>query len=150
MRLEDCFKMRHLRMTHPDNDMSEKALDMAFEKLDRATELHEREFYDESVVSSYSSMFQAARAILFKEGVIEKNHFCVVLYLTEHHSADLGTDLISWLDTYRLERHQWFYGVESLGTNIEESEAAIRRAGDFLEKAEKILALKCEPRSPKG
>ncbi len=139
MRLEDCFKGRQLRRGRPDINMARKSMEMAFEKLERASELQEKEFYEESVVASYSAMFQAARAILFVEGIIEKNHYCVVLYLTENHKDDLGLDLISWLDTYRLERHQWFYGVERLGTDSDESEDAIDRSTKFLERAKEIL-----------
>jgi uncharacterized protein (UPF0332 family) len=119
--------------------MAERALDMAFDKIARANELHANGFFDESLVASYSAMFQAARAVLFNEGIIEKNHYCVILYLTERHSSDIGLEMISWLDTYRLERHQWFYGVERLGTDMQESEEAIRRAGEFLERAQKVL-----------
>ena len=85
-----------------------KALEMAELKRQRAQELFENDFFEESIVSSYTSMFQAARALLFHEGIIEKSHVCVVAYLREHYSSALGQDKINWLDTYRLERHESF------------------------------------------
>ena len=77
-------------------------------------------------------MFQAARAILFNDGVIEKSHACVVVYLREKYSSNLGQNVINWLDTYRLERHESFYGLEK--SIIDEDEAK-----DALEKSEKFL-----------
>ena len=79
-------------------------------------------------------MFQAARSLLFKEGIIEKNHYCVVLYPKENHIDSIGSELISWLDLYRTERHSWFYGVEPLDTDEEEAEEAIERSNKFIEK----------------
>lgn len=79
MRLEDCYRNRILRKGRPNLLMSEKAIDMAYEKLDRSVDLKEKGFLEESVVASYSAMFQAARALLYSEGITEKNHFCVIL-----------------------------------------------------------------------
>jgi len=58
--LEDCYKGRFLRKTDPDLNMSKKAIEMANEKLNRALELHDKGFFDESVVASYAAMFQSA------------------------------------------------------------------------------------------
>jgi len=60
--------------------------------------------------------------------------------LTETHANDLGLDQISWLDTYRMERHQWFYGVVGLGTDEKESDEAISRAERFIVTIERILS----------
>ncbi len=119
--------------------MSNKALDMAYEKLERANSLMEKGFHDEAVVASYSAMFQAARALLFSEGIVEKSHYCVILYLEDKHKNSLGMELISWLDLYRIERHTWFYGVESMDTNETGSEEAIERSNEFIDRISKIL-----------
>jgi uncharacterized protein (UPF0332 family) len=58
---------------------------MAEVKRQRAQDLFDNAFFEESIVSSYTSMFQAARALLFHDGVIEKSHACVVAYLREHY-----------------------------------------------------------------
>ena len=108
MRTSDCFEKRLLRKTKPDKLKMKKALEMAELKRERAGNLFNNEFYEESIVSSYTCMFQAARALLFLDGIIEKSHACVVLYLRENYATTLGHDRISWLDTYRLERHESF------------------------------------------
>lgn len=85
-------------------------------------------------------MFQAARTLLFHEGVIEKSHACVVSYLKEHYSSTLGQDKINWLDTYRLERHESFYGLEKSNVDEHEAEDALEKSEKFLETIQKILS----------
>ena len=132
MKTSDCFKKRLLRNIAPDKHKMKKALEMAEVKKERAEDLFSNEFYEESIVSSYTSMFQAARALLFRDGIIEKSHACVVAYIKEHYAQTLGQDRINWLDTYRLERHESMYGLEK--STIEKNEAE-----DALEKSEKFL-----------
>ena len=132
MKTSDCFEKRLLRNITPDKLKMKKALEMAEIKKERAEDLFNNEFYEESIVSSYTSMFQSARALLFHDGIIEKSHACVVTYLKEHYAQTLGHDRINWLDTYRLERHESMYGLEK--STIEKNEAE-----DALEKSEKFL-----------
>jgi len=132
MKVSECFQKRLLRRTKSDLLKVTKALEMAKLKRKRASDLIKNDFFEESIVSSYTSMFQAARALLFHDGIVEKSHVCVVAYLKKYYSSELGQDKINWLDTYRMERHESFYGLEK--TNIDEYEAE-----DALEKSEKFL-----------
>lgn len=139
MRVDDCFEKRLLRRIKPDLLKVTKALEMSEVKKDRAFDLFKNNFFEESIVASYTSMFHAARAILFHDGIIEKSHACVVAYLREHYLSKLGYNMINWLDTYRLERHESFYGLEK--TTIDEDEAidALEKSKKFLESVQKIL-----------
>ena len=139
MRTYDCFKKRLLRRVKPDHFKVIKALEMAKLKEKRAEELFENDFFEESIVSSYTSMFQAARAILFKDGIIEKSHACVVAYLRENYSSKLGQSMINCLDTYRLERHESFYGLEKSTIDRDEAEDALYKSKKFLESVQQIL-----------
>ena len=139
MRADDCFKKRLLRITKPDELKVTKALEMAEVKKERAFELFEDDFFEESIVASYTSMFQAARAILFHDGIIEKSHACVVAYLREHYSSKLGQNMINWLDTYRLERHESFYGLEKTTIDEDEAKDAFEKSEKFLELVQQIL-----------
>ncbi len=142
MRADECFEKRLLRRVKPDPLKVMKALEMAEVKKERALELIESNFFEESIVASYTCMFQAGRALLFHDGVIEKSHACVVAYLRENHSSELGQDKIHWFDTYRLERHESFYGLER--SNIDEGEArdAIEKSEKFLETVSRLLKSK--------
>ena len=139
MRADDCFQKRLLRRTNPDPRKVRKALEMAEIKKNRAQELCNNDFFEESIVSSYTSMFQAARALLFHDGIIEKSHACVVAYLKEHYSTKLGHDKINWLDTYRLERHESFYGLEKANIDQHEAKDACEKAEKFLESVQQVL-----------
>jgi uncharacterized protein (UPF0332 family) len=139
MKASECFQKRLLRRTKPDPLKVTKALEMAELKRQRASDLLENDFFEESIVSSYTSMFQAARALLFHDGIIEKSHACVVAYLREHYSSELGQDKINWLDTCRLERHESFYGLEKSNVDEHEAEDALEKSEKFLESIQQIL-----------
>ncbi len=139
MRADDCFKKRLLRRTKPDPLKVTKALEMAGLKKERALELFENDFFEESIVASYTCMFQAARALLFHDGVIEKSHACVISYLREHYSSKIGQNMINWLDTYRLERHESFYGLEKSTIDEDEAKDALEKSEKFLESVKLIL-----------
>lgn len=139
MRLDDCFKKRLLRADKPDILKSNKALKMANLKIERAGELLESGFYEESIVSSYTGMFHSARALLFKDGITERSHACVIAYLSKEYGQSLGQDRISWIDTYRLERHESFYGLEASGMDKYESKDALNKAEKFLESIKNII-----------
>ena len=139
MRVSDCFKKRLLRRGKIDMLKAQKALEMSKRKKERAEELFENRFYEESIVTSYTSMFQAARALLFKDGITEKSHACVVSYLKEKYSRSLGSDRISWLDTYRLERHESFYGLDPSELDKNEAEDALTKSEKFLNSVKKIV-----------
>jgi len=139
MRLDDCFKKRLLRTDKPDILKSKKALEMANLKIERAGELIKSGFYEESIVSSYTGMFHSARALLFKGGITERSHACVIAYLSKEYGQSLGQDRISWLDTYRLERHELFYGLEASGMDKYESKDALSKAEKFLESVKNII-----------
>jgi len=62
MRVNDCFKKRLLRKDKPDMLKLKKALEMAEAKRERALELFDNSFFEESIVASYTGMFQASRA----------------------------------------------------------------------------------------
>ncbi len=139
MRVDDCFEKRLLRRTKPDPLKVTKALEMAEVKKERAIDLFDSDFFEESIVASYTCMFHAARAILFHDGIIEKSYACVVAYLRENYSSKLGQNMISWLDTYRLERHESFYGLEKATIDEDEAKDALVKSEKFLESVQLIL-----------
>jgi hypothetical protein len=47
--------------------------------------------------------------------------------------------MINWLDTYRLERYESFYGLEKSTIDEDEAEDALEKSKKFLESVQKIL-----------
>ncbi len=72
MNLEECFEKRLLRNALPDKLKSEKAIEMAQRAIIQAEKLNEHGFYEQVILYSYTAMFQGARALLFKDGLLRK------------------------------------------------------------------------------
>ena len=47
--------------------------------------------------------------------------------------------MINWLDTFRLERHESFYGLEKTTIDEDEAKDALKKSKKFLESVQKIL-----------
>lgn len=134
MNLEECFEKRLLRSARPDMLKCRKALEMADRAIIQAEKLMEHGFYEQVILYSYTTMFQAARALLFKDGISEKSHYCVIEYLkhTYVQSGKLDQSYIHWLDTYRIERHETLYGLEEVEVKEKDAKTAISSAKNFL------------------
>ena len=141
MRIKDCYSKGLLRKRRPDLGKSERAMELAYKDLERANKLLESNFYMESRLLSYTGMFQAARALLFKDGIFERSHFCVVEYLRENYVKKhiLDTSYVNWLDTLRTIRHESLYGLEIAEETSEEAEDALEKASRFIEKIASIV-----------
>lgn len=144
MRLGDCFDKGLLRKRRPDLLKCKRALELARSDLDRAARLLDSEFYMESRLLSYTGMFQAARALLFKDGVFERSHACVVEYLKVNYAKKhiLDMNFINWLDTLRVERHETLYGLDIIDVTKEEAEDSYKKAVRFIDKIADILEKK--------
>lgn len=141
MNLEECFEKRLLRSARPDRLKSKKALEIVERALMQAEELMRHNFYEQAVLYSYTAMFQGVRAILFKDGIFEKSHCCVIEYLkrTYVQSGKLDQSHIHWLDTYRIERHETLYGLEKLDIEENDANAAISSAKNFLMAVRRLI-----------
>jgi len=138
MNIQECFDKRILRRIIPDKLKSESSFNVAENKFTRASELLKKDFLEEAFVSAYTSMFHAARAILYKEGVQEKSYYAVYIYLSEKHKSNFSKGLIEAFKVYQLERHEIMYGFEP-EINIEKVESAIENAELFIQQVRKIL-----------
>lgn len=76
MRLDECFKKRLLRRERPDLEKCKRSIEVAAAKLDGAQRAFKHGLPDATVVLAYTAMFHAARAILFRDGVVEKPYLC--------------------------------------------------------------------------
>lgn len=87
--------------------------------LQRADGNLEINFFDISFLLSYTAMFHAARALLFKAGYKERSHFGMIIALKEIYSKDPEMlEALNALDTYRLARHSIQYSGE-LGNELD-------------------------------
>ncbi len=130
MNLNECFEKRLLKKINPDLEKSKNSLKIAESKLSEAKKLFEAGFFNNSIVSIYTSMFHASRCILYKDGIQDKSHYAIYIYLKEKYSKKITQSSLNSLNLLREERHEILYGVEE---NISSEEAE-----KFLEEVKKI------------
>src|SRR3989344_3084996 len=93
--LRICFDKRLLRSINPDTEKSRKSIETAEKKLNKAVKLINVGFFDLSVLEAYTCMFHAARALLYKDGIQEKSHFCTLIYTRENYGKKIPSNLIN-------------------------------------------------------
>lgn len=130
----ECFGrglLRHIKASAQKGAMS---LKKSRAVLDEAQKNLDSEAYNSCVYSSYLAMFHSARAILFRDGVREKSHFCIARYLERYvESKHIEQKWIDLLDRIRDVRHAGQYDLAYSSTG-EEAESCLRVARDFVER----------------
>lgn len=136
MKLKDCFKEGLLRKTKPSKQFAIKSLDMSSSYIQDAKDNLKMNNYNLVIFCSYTAMFHAARALLFRDGVKERSHICVVSYLRETYPK--LRRLANQLDTYRRNRHNTLYALDVLISD-DEAKQAIKDAEVFYEQIKNII-----------
>jgi len=131
------FEKRKLRKIPKDKEKVRRSLEIAKIKLKEARKLFSSDFFNNTVLSAYTSMFHSARALLYNEGIQEKSHYAAYFYIKEKFSNKIPQNLIFSFNHYRDIRHELLYGYCNL--NEKDAEQAILDAEDFLNEIEKIL-----------
>jgi len=140
MRLNECFRKRLLRRERPDLEKSKRSIEVAEAKLNEAEKAFGHGLLDATVVLAYTTMFYAARAILFKDGIVEKSHVCLIEYLREKYvnTGRLSGFLINTLDSIRIERHETLYGLETESSE-KDAKYCLNKAKEFLSTVKNML-----------
>ncbi len=143
MSLEECFEKSLLRKIEASREMIDKELKLAEDNLKEAESLHQIKHFNAAVIFIYTSMFHAARAILFKDGYSERSHACLILYLDEKYikTGKLEERFILTIDNLRADRHKTLYNTPA-SYNEDEVGELIDTAIEFIEKVKNILRRK--------
>lgn len=139
MSIEKLFEDGFLKRIAPSMERAEKSIKVSERYLGEAKKNLGIQLHDMAIIASYSSVFHAARAILFKDGVGERSHFAIYEYLREKHK-DLGAEQIASFDLYRKLRHSVSYGLDTV-VGERDAEEAIKFAEGFLLRVKKYLGL---------
>ena len=139
--VEDCFKFRLLREIKPDKDKSKKSMEMAKKRLEEAENALKFKFFNYSILESYMAMFHSARALLYEDGIQEKSHFAIFVYLKEKYSSRMPLNVINFLNIHRIERHETMYGLE-YKPNEDDALIALNDGKSFVKEVEKALSTK--------
>lgn len=135
---EDCFKLRLLRKITPDKEKAKKSLELAKERIESSEYLIKisLKFNYPIIVEAYTAMFHATRALLYRDGIQEKNHYATYIYLKDKYSKIIPLSIINLLNIYRMERHEVIYGLDYKPTK-EDAESALEDAKLFVSEIEK-------------
>lgn len=130
---EDCFKFRLLRKINPDKDKSKKSLEIAKNRLSRAKDAIKLKIFDFVIMEAYMAMFHSARALLYRDGIQEKSHYAIYIYLKEKYSSKIPLPILNFLNIHRTERHEAMYGLD-YKPDEKEAKIALKDAEDFLKE----------------
>ncbi len=136
MRVKDCFKDGLLRKTKPSKQYAVKSLDTSLSYIQNAKDNIKMNNNNLVIFCSYTAMFHAARGLLYRDGVKERSHICVVSYLRETY-PNLKR-LSNQLDAYRRNRHNTLYALDVLISD-DEAHQAIKDAELFYEQINNII-----------
>lgn len=85
MKMAECFQKGLLKRTSPDMENAARSLELSKNNIEDAIANLSINRYRVVAISSYSAMFHAARAILFRDGIKERSHECIPVYLKEKY-----------------------------------------------------------------
>ncbi|MEM5843387.1 MAG: HEPN domain-containing protein [Candidatus Aenigmatarchaeota archaeon] len=138
--LEKCFEKGLIRKTLPSKEKALKSIHKARKWLEEAKKNFKFRLFDSCLVSSYSAMFHAARALLLKDGFREKSHYCLARYIEEKYinTKKLNRIVLDLLDRFRELRHEDLYELEFSATR-EDAEEAIKNAELIIKEIEKLV-----------
>jgi uncharacterized protein (UPF0332 family) len=137
--IDDCFERGLLRKVEPSRIKSEQSLVQAREWHSEAEKNLGAEALRSALSSAYLAVFHSARAILFRDGVREKSHYCIGLYLQKY--VDEGILEEEWpmlFDRIRSLRHADQYSFQGKPTG-EEVQAGIDLAERFIDRMQRLL-----------
>ena len=90
-------------------------------------------------MAAYMGYFHAARAILFRDGVREKSHYCIGVYIEYYcEKKILEDEWVLLFDHMRTLRQSDQYSLEARPT-IEEVRQAICGAEKFIERMDQLV-----------
>lgn len=139
MNYKECFKQGLLRKVEPSDGKSKESIVQAEEWLNEAMINCEAGAFRSALSSAYLSLFHAARAVLFRDGIREKSHYCVGVYLEKYvEKGELEEEWILIFDRMRSTRHADHYSFYSHPT-FEEIQSHINTAKEFIERMKKLL-----------
>ena len=141
MNIRVFFKKRDLRKIQPSLEKSKSSMIIAELKLDEAKRLFHAEFFNNVILSAYTSMFHASRVLLYKDGIQEKSHYATYFYIKEIYSKVIPKSLINSFNILREARHDVLYGFKE-EMSREEAESAILDAEEFLIEVKRIYEKK--------
>lgn len=137
--VEDCFNKRLLEKVRPSEEKALQSLDVARSYLDEARKSAGASAKRMSFSAAYLAWFHAARAVLFRDGVREKSHYCIGIYLEKYVQAGkLEEDWILMFNRLKNKRHENQYSFGAVPAD-DEIQTAIDEGEKFIDRIRIVL-----------
>lgn len=136
--LEKCLKNGLIKEIPSSPTEAKNQIGKASVLIEEAKSCLKNDDINAAVMTAYAALFDAARAVLFKDGYRERSHVCVVRYLEAKYTKQLGEDNIVLLDEYREKRHKVVYDSDYYSTE-EEAKNIVSFAEKFIAKIKRLL-----------
>lgn len=138
--LSDCFSRRLLTNTGPSTGLARKSLKQAEIFLVDAIDMINIGKSRMATIALYNAFFHTARALLFKDGIKERSHFCIARYVEDKyvHKGLLKADFLGYLDALRDARHERQYSLEVQTTEIDMG-VAVGICNEFMKAVERLI-----------
>ena len=128
-----------MQKVEPSENKGMDSLNKAEDWIEEARKNKEASAYDSCISSAYMVMFHSARAILFRDGIREKSHFCIARYLEKYIENELLEEKwVILLDRIRDVRHMDQYSLHHNATE-EEAVSAFDSSKDFYSRMKKLF-----------
>jgi uncharacterized protein (UPF0332 family) len=138
-RIDECYERGLLRKVPASNDKAMQSLAQAREWVVEAGYDCDAGALRSALMAAYMGYFHAARAVLFRDGVREKSHYCIGIYLEYYREKGLLED--EWVlqfDHMRGLRQSDQYSLDARPTLAEVRQSVID-AGIFIDRIERLL-----------
>lgn len=111
------------------------------EKLDAAKSLFKDGFVDDAISRAYYSMFHAASAVLFSEGITVESHSALktMFGLRFANTGKIDKKFGRWLNKLKDERENGDYDIFT-SFDIDDARTAIGEAEEFFEEMKRYLS----------
>lgn len=139
MDVTECIEKGLLKQIEKNSKKALRSIEMSKLKLMKASKLLDAGFSEDSFANSYTAIFHASRALLFRDGFKERSHYAVYVYLKEKYANKLEPRFLNEFDILRMERHEIQYSLEPKNIKKEESVRVLRVAKDFVNVIEKLV-----------
>jgi uncharacterized protein (UPF0332 family) len=137
--ISDCFERGLLRNVDPSDEKAEASLVQAREWVTEAQKDLEIGAVRSALMAVYMGYFHAARAVLFRDGIREKSHYCIGVYLETYVLSNrLEDEWVILFDHMRGLRQADQYSLDARPTE-QEAVLAIENAGRFIDRMELLI-----------
>lgn len=138
--LKECFEKRLLKKGEKSLRLAKKSLKQATFFLNEAQDLIELGKEQIATLSLYNAYFHTTRALLYKDGIKEKSHYCIARYLEEKYIKEKKIDIkfLNAFETVMNIRHNIQYSTEKVEIDEDLTELS-NICEELILKIERIL-----------